>query len=94
MRKKTKKFVVSQSWNTTKGWTVAERVLPNSNYIFTSTNKEEARLVYLQLGICYDMIAKKQRNAKLSQIKDGLAIGRNGKNEICLTIREEVSYEK
>lgn len=90
MNIKNKKYSVSLRWNLKQGWTVAERVLGPNGFVMNFLNIQEARLEYISLASVMGMIAKRQKNASLFLIRDGFAKGRNGVQEIALTIKKEV----
>lgn len=81
------KFNLSQRWNTTKGWTVAERILlPASfNYVTDATTADAG---FAKILCCFSLIAERQKNA--SMMTDGKTyakLGRNGNlNEITVKL--------
>ena len=70
--------MLTQRWNTTKGWTVAERILlPTSfNYVTDATTADAG---FAKLLVSCQLIADRQKNA--SMMTDGksfVKLGRNG----------------
>ena len=84
-----KKFKVTQEWNTTCGWTVAERIMHPKHFSIITTSMEEAQTIFVETASAMKHIAKHQKNASMSF--NGTAwtagIGRNGrKDEITIKV--------
>lgn len=82
------RFKVTQEWNTTCGWTVAERIMSPESFSIT-TSKEEAKRIFVETASAMMHIVKHQKNASMSI--NGTArtagIGRKGrKDEITIKV--------
>lgn len=70
-------YLIVQEWNTTKGWTVAERILNPESFSFV-TDYATARTEFLRTTIAFTMIADRQLNAEMDT--DGYSYARMGRN--------------
>lgn len=72
------KFVLTQEWKPTQGWTVAERILIPKSFTI-SDEFEVVRAGFIELVAGYKMIATHQKNASMETDKFSYAkLGRKG----------------
>lgn len=71
------KFMLTQRWNTTKGWTVAERILLPKSFNYTA-DAESADGIFAKILCSFQLIADRQKNA--SMLTDGKTYAKMGRN--------------
>lgn len=71
------KYVLTQEWNPTKGWTVAERILIPKSFTI-SADFETVRAGFVEQLVGYKMIADHQKNASMET--DGYSFAKLWRN--------------
>lgn len=71
------KFMLTQRWNTTCGWTVAERILLPTSFNYT-TDATTADAGFAKILCSFKLIADRQKNA--SMMTDGKTYAKLGRN--------------